>query len=79
MNVPPHLASLAALNKKGLKTDSPAKFSADGEEIVNDDIDPGSAFSDTVTEKIRVKVSSFFDEDKSDPANGKYIISINCN
>ncbi len=38
-----------------------------------EEVDAGSTFSDTVTEKIRVKVSSFYDSAKSDPANGKYM------
>jgi len=41
--------------------------------LEDDDIDFSSTFSDTVTEKIRVKVSSFYDSEKSDPANGKYM------
>ena len=38
-----------------------------------EEVDPGSTFSDTVTDKIRVKVSSFYDRDKSDPAAGKFM------
>ena len=38
-----------------------------------EEVDPGSTFSDTVTDKIRVKVSSFYDRDKSDPPNGKFM------
>lgn len=37
------------------------------------DVDLSSTFSDTVTEKIRVKVNSFYDSEKSDPANGKFM------
>jgi ApaG protein len=64
--VPPHIASLIA--KQTQVVDSEQNYDVDGE-----DIDPGSTFSDTVTEKIRVKVSSFYDSEKSDPANGKYM------
>ena len=41
--------------------------------LSDDDIDFSSTFSDTVTEKIRVKVNSFYDSEKSDPANGKFM------
>lgn len=41
--------------------------------LSDDDIDLSSTFSDTVTEKIRVKVNSFYDSEKSDPANGKFM------
>jgi len=69
VNVPPHLA---ALSKKGLGAGA-ADADAVGAEtdLVVEDVDPGSSFSDAVTEKIRVKVNSFYDADKSDPANGK--------
>ena len=74
VNVPPHLA---ALSKKGLGVGANGAvgaaadgFGADAD-LVPEDVDPGSTFSDTVTEKIRVKVNSFYDADKSDPANGK--------
>jgi len=41
--------------------------------IAPEEVDTGSTFSDTVTEKIRVKVNSFYDPEKSDPSNGKYM------
>ena len=45
-----------------------------GVDSLNDgNVDLSSTFSDTVTEKIRVKVNSFYDSDKSDPANGKFM------
>lgn len=66
--VPPHMAGLAA--KMGASSDSSAALALGGEP---EDVDPGSTFSDTVTEKIRVKVSSFFDPDKSDPPSGKFM------
>lgn len=64
--VPPHIAGLAS--KKFITPSS-----SDVEDDTPEDVDPGSTFSDTVTEKIRVKVSSFYDSEKSDPANGKYM------
>lgn len=64
--VPPHIAGLAT--KKIVAIASP-----DDEEDEPEDVDPGSTFSDTVTEKVRVKVSSFYDKEKSDPAAGKYM------
>ena len=67
--VPPHLQNLS---KHSTATNLSADVSDDAE-TVTEIVDPGSTFSDTVTEKIRVKVSSFYDADKSDPANGKYM------
>jgi ApaG protein len=76
VNVPPHLSSLAELKKKKTakesKDDSNDDDDAD-EDGADEEVDPGSTFSDTVTEKIRVKVNSFYDQEKSDPANGKYM------
>lgn len=66
IGVPPHIAGLAS--KKVV-----ALAATDIEDDTPEDVDPGSTFSDTVTEKIRVKVSSFYDSEKSDPANGKYM------
>lgn len=74
--LPPHLSSmvenLSGRSKPSTSTEGAAPTSlASPAEI--EDVDPGSTFSDTVTEKIRVKVNSFYDRDKSDPANGKYM------
>lgn len=66
IGVPPHIAGLA-IKKGGVPTVS------DNSIYEEEEVDPGSTFSDTVTEKIRVKVNSFFDSEKSDPANGKYM------
>jgi len=63
--LPPHISGLV---KTGGSTSIVVEESGEPEEI-----DPGSTFSDTVTEKVRVKVNSFYDEEKSDPANGKYM------
>ena len=67
--VPPHLQNLS---KHSTATNLSADVS-DDTEMITEEVDPGSTFSDTVTEKIRVKVSSFYDKDKSDPVNGKYM------
>ena len=64
VGLPPHLTAL------GKKADL---LATNEEEEVHEEVDIGSTFSDTVTEKIRVKVSSFYDKDKSDPVNGKYM------
>jgi ApaG protein len=61
--LPPHLASLISKPKEHT-----ASFPNIGE-----DVDPGSTFSDTVTDKVRVKVNSFYDSEKSDPTDGKYM------
>lgn len=63
--VPPHLASLVSRQSK-------TSLESEDSEL-NEEVDPGTTFSDTVTEKIRVKVSSFYDNEKSDPQNGKYM------
>lgn len=76
--LPPHLSSMVD-NMTGkvspAATIVPSESSPESAEepIVVEEVDPGSTFSDTVTEKIRVKVSSFYDPDKSDTANGKYM------
>lgn len=67
-DVPPHIAGL--VSKKQLAT---APASADDDNGLPEEVDPGSTFSDTVTDKIRVKVNSFYDAEKSDPLNGKYM------
>jgi len=62
VGVPPHLANISS------KKSSLAEFQYEKEVV-----DAGSTFSDTVTEKIRVKVNSFYDATKSDPTNGKFM------
>ena len=73
--VPPHISSL--ISKRQLQNQQSAKtLNGDPEYIEgeeDEEVDSGSTFSDTVTEKIRVKVNSFYDAEKSDPANGKYM------
>lgn len=66
VGLPPHLSSLVANNSK--KLDGQLLHTID-----DDDVDPGSNFSDTVTEQIRVKVNAFYDKEKSDPPSGKYM------
>ena len=61
--LPPHISGLA-------KAGAAPEVVEDG---TPEEVDPGSTFSDTITEKVRVKVNSFYDEEKSDPANGKYM------
>lgn len=60
--VPPHLAKLALK-----RADSSTTI------VETEDVDLGSFFSDTVTEKIRVKISSNYDNSKSEPAIGKFM------
>ena len=69
--LPPHLKGLVSRKMSGSisSSSSPLSVLPSEEEV----IDPGSVFSDTVTEKVRVKVNSYFDSEKSDPANGKYM------
>jgi ApaG protein len=75
VGVPPHISSLAKQLAQGVAQGSDG---GEGELVEGDvgqpeEVDAGSTFSDTVTEKIRVKVSSFYESAKSDPANGKYM------
>jgi len=68
--LPPHISELAKKrNTSSLVNKQSTLSRLDEPEVV----DPGSTFSDTVTEKVRVKVSSFFDNEKSSPADGKYM------
>lgn len=64
-DVPPHIAGMVAKKQESIAM-------ADSMET-EEEVDAGSTFSDTVTEKVRVKVNSFYDAEKSDPANGKYM------
>ena len=66
IGAPPHIAGLAAS-----KAQSSISLAEGGG--VAEEVDSSSTFSDTVTENIRVKVSSFYDTEKSDPANGKFM------
>jgi ApaG protein len=73
VGVPPHIAMLASKEYQ-LAQSIAAASEEEIEELEGpEEVDPGSNFSDTVTEKVRVKVSSFFDAEKSDPTNGKYM------
>lgn len=67
IGVPPHIAGLAHRQSKSFLVTTDGAFGG------VEEVDPGSNFSDTVTEKIRVKVSSFYDIEKSDPSQGKFM------
>jgi len=71
-DVPPHVSGLIERREKRL-TESSSSNNAIDTVQEEEEVDPGSTFSDTITEKIRVKVNSFYDVEKSDPANGKYM------
>lgn len=64
--LPPHISSIISKQTQSLAV-------IESNTPIIEEVDPGSTFSDTVTEKIRVKVNSFFDTEKSDPSNGKYM------
>lgn len=73
---PPHIQSLI----KAPDATAPAVLPPvtvveedDDEDYQVEEVDPSSNFSDTVTENIRVKVTSFYDMGKSDPKTGKYM------
>lgn len=65
VGLPPHISGLAKLGS------SMSFVEADSDQP--EEVDTGSSFSDTITEKVRVKVNAFFDAAKSDPAKGKYM------
>jgi ApaG protein len=81
IGLPPHIAALVSSRKVQKEkqeqdeissisvVDKDSPYSLGEREVV----DLSTTFSDTVTEKIRVKVTSFFDHSKSDPTNGKYM------
>ena len=88
VGVPPHLASVvtrgklqqqqaATISKQAAATPTRTALpttASEGDELDKEEIlDDCSNFSDTVTEKIRVKVVAHFDPDKSDPDNGRYM------
>ncbi len=64
--LPPHIAELVGRRRSN-------KLTLAQSDVKPEEVDPGSTFSDTVTEKIRVKVNSFFDSEKTNPAEGKYM------
>ena len=67
IGAPPHIKAMIAQIKAQEPADERMLI------IAPEEVDTGSTFSDTVTEKIRVKVNSFYDPEKSDPDNGKYM------
>lgn len=75
VGLPPHIASLVTKQQaaKSAGTGTELVHNGDGGFFGVEEVDAGSTFSDTVTDKIRVKVNSFYDAKKSDPANGKYM------
>jgi ApaG protein len=78
VGVPPHISSLAKQLAQGVSQGNEGEGElVEGDVLQPEEVDAGSTFSDTVTEKIRVKVSSFYDSAKSDPANGKYMFYYN--
>lgn len=69
IGVPPHITSMLTQ----IKAQQSKPLDESNLIIAAEEVDTGSTFSDTVTEKIRVKVNSFYDKEKSDPTNGKYM------
>ena len=70
--LPPHIAEIISrrIEPSGLQNLVGSNNNDDGKP---EDVDPGSTFSDTVTEKVRVKVNSYFDNEKSSPSSGRYM------
>jgi ApaG protein len=77
IGVPPHLIAISKKRMQRQKQLNETKVVT--EKIVIEDmgeveeVDPGSTFSETVTEGIRVKVSSFFDAESTIPTDNKYM------
>lgn len=81
VGLPPHVSALAKQVAQASAEGSQAdrfdddhdSMTTDSSFAVEEEVDPGSVFSDTVTDKIRVKVSSFYDAKRSEPGSGKYM------
>lgn len=69
--LPPHIAEIIARRMESLSLKKLVENNDNGGKP--EEVDPGSTFSDTVTEKVRVKVNSYFDNEKSSPSNGRYM------
>lgn len=69
--LPPHIAEIVSRRVESSSLQNIVSINDDGGKP--EEVDPGSTFSDTVTEKVRVKVSSYFDNEKSSAANGRYM------
>jgi ApaG protein len=69
VGLPPHISAVIS-KPQPTSVNNPMDLV---EAVITEEVDAGSAFSDTVTEKIRVKVSAYYDPSKSDPNNGKYM------
>jgi hypothetical protein len=77
--VPPHLTSLAkqlSLSPSLLSSSSSLSTTDANGAWVLEEVDLSKTFSDTVTEKIRVKVNAFYDDDKSNPTDGKVRVGL---
>ena len=84
IGVPPHVNSLAKRESTRSSLTDVAKQGEEGTEIRNgegdgdsncvpEEVDAGSTFSDTTTDQVRVKVNSFYDAARSDPAEGRFM------
>lgn len=73
--LPPHIDNIVNQQPPPERTSSTTSSSItlENERVEMEDVDPGSMFSDTVTEKIRVKIFSFYDKQKSEPQQGKFL------
>ena len=75
VGIPPHIYALAELLAKEQQQQYSTNTVQHAGAASIEEVDTGSTFSDTVTDKIRIKVSSFYDNTKSNPKLGQYIFA----
>ena len=75
IGIPPHIYALAELLAKEQQQQYSTNTVQHAGAASIEEVDTGSTFSDTVTDKIRIKVSSFYDNTKSKPQLGQYIFA----
>lgn len=74
--LPPHIENIINHQQpleRPLSTSSSSTMTLEDGQVEMEEVDPGSMFSDTVTDKIRVKIFSFYDKQKSEPQQGKFL------
>lgn len=73
--LPPHIENIVNHEQPQGRTPSTLSSTTTLEDgpVEMEEVDPGSMFSDTVTDKIRVKIFSFYDKQKSEPQQGKFL------
>lgn len=67
VGLPPHIQNVLEWKMRSSREDD------DAVSVESEEVDPSTAFSETVTERIRVKVHSFFDSAHSDVSKGQFL------